>query len=628
MTGLPPRLLPNLRRALRLVWRSGPGWATASALLMLAQGVLPLLSLYLMKRLIDAVAAGSFSSEKPGSLSHVALALGLAGLVALGIAACDALAAIVHEEQAQTTVDHLLSLIHQKSIEVELQYCEDPHYHDTLHRAQQEGAFRPARIVKSLLQAGQCGVCFLGLASLLVTYHWGMAALLLIAAAPGVLLRLYAARERHQCQRRCTPIEQQARYYSWLLTLPSFAKEIRLFGLGPLFIQRFDALRGQVRCQKRAITTRSSLLEMAATPLVVLPLFGAFTFLAIQTVLGALTLGGLVMYYQACQRAQNALQSLLSNLSNLYEDHLFLTNLYEFLDLEVSATRPETGGAPDSATGEGIRFRGVSFSYPRSNRKALDEISLTIRAGEVIALVGGNGSGKSTLIKLLCGLYQPTRGTITLDGEDLRQIDAAVLRRQIGVVFQDFVRYHVTARENIWFGDIARPVEDGGIEQSAQNSGLAETVAELKDGYETVLGGWMPGGEELSGGEWQKVALARALLREARIVILDEPTSGLDPQAEAALFQKFQTLLQGRTGILISHRLSTVRMADRIYVLEEGRIAEQGAHEDLMRKRGIYASLFEIQAQSYQLASPPTFSIPELTGNSRSAREALYVPTG
>ena len=306
------------------------------------------------------------------------------------------------------------------------------------------------------------------------------------------------------------------------------------------------------------------------------------------------------MYFQAVQRGSGFLQNVIKNLAYLYESNLFLSNLYEFLDIEpktVQATHPRAMPKPLK---KGIVFERVKFQYPGGARKVLEDINLTIEPGEHVALVGGNGAGKTTLVKLLCRLYDPTEGRITLDGIDLRDLNRSDWQKQTSVVFQDFVKYQFTARDNIWLGNIALPSDSSRVIAAAQQAGIHGTLSQLPRGYDTTLGRWFEGGEELSMGEWQKIALARAFLRDAQIIILDKPTSAMDARAEYELFQRFHELTKGRTSILISHRLSSVRMVDRVFVLKDGEILESGPHDELVERNGEYAKLFGLQAQYYR----------------------------
>jgi len=572
----------------------------ASLALLVVQGVLPLLSLYLMKLVVDAVTTGLATPDKGVAFRQVALLIGLMGAVTLVGALCRSLAGLVSEAQAQVVTDYISDILHAKSIEVDLEYYESSQYYDTLHRAQQEAPYRPTRIVNGLAQVGQSGISLLAMAALLFSFHWGVAAILFAAVVPGVLVRLRYAGKMYRWQRQRTPAERRAWYFHWLLTGDVQAKEVRLFDLGSLFMRRFRDLRQQLRRERLEITTRRSVAELVTQASATLAVFGSYAFIAYRAVQGTITLGDLVMYYQAFQRGQGFLQEMLGGLAGLYEDNLFLSNLYEFLDLKPKVVEPHHPRPVPQPLQTGIVFDHVSFQYPTGTREVLEDITLTIRPGEHIALVGENGAGKTTLIKLLCRLYDPTEGIITLDGLDLRQFATAALRREISVIFQDYARYHLTARENIWFGDVDLPPDDERIIAAARDSGADGVITGLPQGYETTLGKWFEDGEELSIGEWQKVALARAFLRAAQIIVLDEPTSALDAQAEYEVFKKFRQLAEGRTAILISHRFSTVRLADYIYVLEDGRISESGTHDELVRCGGMYAHLFETQAQYYR----------------------------
>jgi len=431
-------------------------------------------------------------------------------------------------------------------------------------------------------------------------FHWIVAVILFVAVLPGVAVRLRYAGTTYRWQREHTSTERHAGYLNWVLTGGGHAKEIRLYDLGPLLMSRFRDLRRTLRGERLRIAARRSAGEFAAQTGATAAIYGSFAFIAYRTVQGTNSLGDLVMYYQAFQRGQGFLQGMLGGLAGLYEDNLFLSNMHEFLDLKRKVVDPAHPSPVPRPMQAGIALDHVSFQYPTGARKVLEDVSLAIRPGEVVALVGENGSGKTTLVKLLCRLYDPTGGTITLDGVDLRRFEAAALRREFSVLFQDYAQYHLTARENIWFGDTALPPDHERVVAAARASGADDVIRGLPKGYETVLGKLFEQGQELSIGEWQKVALARAFLRDAQILVLDEPTSSMDAQAEYAVFRSVRKLASGRTAILISHRFSTVRMADRIYVLKGGRIIEGGTHEELVGVGGTYARLFETQAQHYR----------------------------
>ena len=590
----------QLGRALRFVWQSAKGWTLANVFLLVVQGVLPLIQLYLTKLMVDAVAAGVAAPDKGVAFRHVLLLVGLTGAVAVFALLSRSTAGLVGEWQSYIVADHMNDVLLAKSIEVDLEYYESAQYYDTLHRAQREAPYRPISIVNGLAQIGQNGISLLAIAVLLVSFHWFIALILFIAVISGTAVRLMYIGEMYRWQREQTSTERQAGYLNWMLTDGSHAKEIRLFDLGPLFVRRFHAVRRKLRVGRLAIMRRRSIADFAAQIFATAGIYGSYAYVAHQAIGGQITLGDLVMYYQAFQRVQGFLQGILSSLAGLYQDNLFLSNLYEFLDLKRTVIEPVHARPVPQPMHRGIVLDHVSFQYPGGARKALQDISLTIRPGEVVALVGENGSGKTTLIKLLCRLYDPTGGSITMDGVDLREFETKALRNEIAVIFQDYAHYHLTARENIWLGNTVLPPDHERVIAAARRSGVDDVIGGLPRGYDTILGKWFEDGEELSMGEWQKVALARAFMRDAQIIVLDEPTSSMDAKAEYEVFQRFRQLVSGRTAILISHRFSTVRMADRIYVLKHGSVIEGDTHDELVRMGGTYARLFEMQAQHYR----------------------------
>jgi ATP-binding cassette subfamily B protein len=589
------RLFP----ALGLIWQSGPGWTMARVILLIIQSILPLLSLYLIKLVVDTIAASLTTADKGTAFYHVAFLIVLAGVVTLVTTLCNSLAELINTAQSQRVTDYMQDTLHAKSIEVDLECYENAQYYDTLRRAQQEAPFRPTQILNHLAQVGQQGVSLLAMTGLLLSFHWGVAGILFVAAIPSVLVQVKYVDVLYSWQRKRTPMIRQAEYLSWLLSLDIFAKEIRLFNLGTLFRQRYRCLRQQIYEERLAVATRRFVAHSGAYAFAGMLIFAAYVYIVHQTIQGNLRLGDLVLYHQALQYGQNALRGLLAGLSGLYEDNQFLHNLYEFLALKPTVIAPQYPQPVPRSLKAGIVFDHVSFQYATTTRQALTDISFTIHPGETVALVGENGSGKTTLIKLLCRLYDPTAGRITIDGIDLRHFDTLPLRRQISVIFQDYAKYHLSAQENIWLGNIDLPPVQEHITRAAYQSGADKVITRLPQGYETLLGKLFAQGEELSIGEWQKVALARAFLREAQILVLDEPTSALDAEAEYEVFKKFRQLTAGRTAILISHRLSTVRLTDRIYVLEDGSLSESGTHDELMCRGGTYARLFATQAQYY-----------------------------
>ena len=591
--------LLTMRHALLFVWQSSPRLAVGSIMVRVIQGLLPLVVLYLTKLLIDSVTEGIKTPSAEASLARMTWILaGLAG-VAVATAMLTAVASLISRIHAQVVTDYMHGLLQAKSVEVDLEYYENAQYQDTLHRAQQEAPHRPTAILNALLQFGQDAVSLLAMAGILWWLHWGMIPVLMLTAIPYFFVRLQQSNRLFTWARERTPLERKAWYVNMLLTQVTAAKEIRLFDLGPRLRQWFQDARSVLRRERIALERRWALAGLVAQIIGVAGVFGVYSFVALRTYQGSLTVGDLVIYFQAVQRASGCLEGLGLSMSSLYESNLFLTTLQEFLGIQSrlpESARPKLFPLPIT---QGITFDHVSLQYPHEERVAIRDFTFTIRPAEHVAFVGANGAGKTTLVKLLCRLYDPSGGRITIDGIDLRDYRIADVRGAVSGIFQDFVKFQLSAKDNIALGVRSPDVDLRLVTQAAKQAGVHETIERLPKGYEALLGKLFDGGHELSMGEWQKVALARAILRDSQILILDEPTSAMDAKAEAELFERFHKLAQGRMAILISHRLSTVKMADRIYVVDRGQIVEQGTHDELMRQQGLYATLFLTQAQHY-----------------------------
>lgn len=594
--------LATLRHALSFVWQSSPTWALGSIAVRVVQGLLPLAVLYLTKLLIDAVTQGITEPSSRSMPTSITVILSMLAGVAVASALLTVVASLISRIQAQVVTDHMHTILQAKSVEVDLEYYENARYQDTLHRAQQEAPHRPTAILNSLLQLGQDGISLLAMAGILWWLHWSVIPILVLTAAPYFLVRLQQSNSLFAWERERTPLERKAWYLNWLLTQGTAAKEVRLFDLGARLRRAFQDTRALLRKERISLEQRWALAGLTAQIVGVAGVFGVYSFVAARTVDGVLTVGDLVMYFQAIQRAAAFLEGLGWSVSSLYESSLFLTTLDEFLcirsRLPVSAY-PKPFPRPMT---QGIAFERVTFRYPDEARVAIHDFTLAIKPGEHVAFVGANGAGKTTLVKLLCRLYDPTGGRITIDGVDLRDYRISDVRGATSGIFQDFVKFQMSAKDNIALGVPSAGEDLASVTQAAKQAGVHATIERLPQQYDSVLGKLFDGGHELSIGEWQKVALARAVLRDSQILILDEPTSAMDAKAEAELFERFHELAEGRMAILISHRLSTVKMADRIYVVEQGQIVEQGTHDDLLRQRGLYATLFLTQAQHYQQA--------------------------
>ena len=589
----------RLNHALRFVWRSDPRWVIANSIIITLQGILPLGVLYSLKLLIDTVTE-SLQNNTSVDSRHIAQLIILVGVIALLEAIIRSIAGLLHETQTLIVTDYMRTILHTKSIEIDLEYYENPAYHDTLHRAQQEAAYRPPRILYGLLNLGRGSITLITLGGLLFSLHFAITVILIVVAVPGLIVRLLYSRRLYEWQRQRTHLERESWQYDWLISYPNYAKELRLYNLGMYLIERFSTIRSQLRQDQMQFAVKRSSAELLASAVAVAATTAAYGLIIRLALQGRITIGDLFLYYQAFQRGQAVIQDVLTSLASLYEDNLFLINLDEFLNLQPRVVEPAQPAPMPQPMQRGVELTGIAFTYPGSDQPVLHNINLRLRPGEVIALVGHNGAGKTTLIKLLCRLYDPTAGHITLDDIDIRNFRVADLRHEFGVIFQDYARYNMTAQENIGFGQVEALQNTARVTAAAIRAGVHDTIQALPKGYDTMLGKMFHEGVELSIGQWQKIALARAFMRDAQILVLDEPSSALDPAAEYEIFQRFGELFAGKSAIIISHRLSTVKMADCIYVLKDGTIVERGSHDELMALKGEYYTLFEMQAQSYR----------------------------
>ena len=495
---------------------------------------------------------------------------------------------------------HVNTLIIDKSISLDLQFYEDPVFYDNMQNARRRADSSALAIVTSISQVAQQLITLISLVVLLVGFSPWLAVVVILAAVPNFLSNSRFAEMAFRALTHRAPEARLLSYIENLLTSNETVKEIKLFGLGESLKQRYEDLFTQFLEEDTSIARRNTYASLAWGMLSNLAYYGSYIWVIVRTITRAITLGDMTMFLSVFRQSQRAVQMLLENFSRLYENNLYLDNLLDFLKIEPALEIPENGKIAPAPILEGVRFENVSFKYPGSEKYVLKNVNLFIKPGESIALVGLNGAGKTTLIKLLTRLYDPTEGRITLDGTDLRDFDLQSLHQRFGVIFQDFVRYQFSVKENIGFGQVEELENQERIEVAADKGGATEVIAELPEGYETVLGRRWNRGHELSGGQWQKIALSRAFMRKAEVLILDEPTSALDAEAEYEIFLRFRELMQGRVAVLISHRFSTVRMADRIVVLSEGRIIELGSHEELMARNQSYAHLFNLQAEGYR----------------------------
>ncbi|MFO7752058.1 MAG: ABC transporter ATP-binding protein [Desulfobacteraceae bacterium] len=585
----------QLHRTLAFVWSAAPKAAIVSGILVFIQGLFPLAMLYLVKLIVDE-AGKAMSSGGTADFSWIMTLVAAAGGLAVLQEICRQASDYAGETLSMKVSDHIYDILHRKSIRTDLEFYENPSYFDTLHRAQMEGPHRPAKIVNSLISLLRSGVSLTAVTGLLIYFHWAVPLVLFLSVIPGILVKIKYSKEMYAWQKKRTDTQREASYLNWLITGYIHAKEIRLFNIGEFFSSRFSNLRKTIRDEKLDITRKRCIHTVLAQIFSVAAMFGILGFIVYRAVNGLISIGDLVMYYQAIQRCLEYFKSLLTGITGLYEDNLFIAYFYEFMDIKEKITDPPEPARMPEKMKTGIRLENVTFTYPGAEKPTLENISFSIKPGEVVAFVGENGAGKSTLTKLLCRLYDPDSGVITMDGTDIRNFRLADVRSKAGVMFQDFARYHFTAKENIRIGDISSSPESPRIQESAKNADADSFIRNLPHGYDTTLGKMFENGQELSGGQWQKIAIARTFMADTELIILDEPASSLDADSEYEVFQNFRKLMQGKSAVLISHRFSTVKMADKIIVIRNGRITEQGSHSKLVRKDGPYADWFQKQA--------------------------------
>ncbi|AFY93437.1 ABC transporter ATP-binding protein [Chamaesiphon minutus] len=509
----------KIKRAVSLVWKSAPGWTAAHVVVTTIQSTLPFALLYIIKSIVDNIALSLKLPDKTQIFSHILFLLIDAGIVMLLTHFSAVIAQICSETRSQRVTDYMQILLYKKAIEIDLEAYESPHYQDILERAKWEAPHRPTRMLNNLTAGGQGAVTLLAIAGLLISLHWGLICVLIVAAVPTMVVRLRQSKVMYNWHRHQTEVERKANYLGHLLLGSQPAKEIRLFNLGNMSIERFARIRGQPFREKLAILTRQASFQLLAQGCSGMVMLAAYGFIIHQTIYGRFQLGDLVLYSQAFQRGQGAVQSLLASLSGLHENNLFLADVFEFLELQPTIVTPADPKLVPRPIQQGIVFEDVSFRYQNSTRQAIERVNLSIAPGEIVALVGENGSGKTTLAKLLCRLYDPTDGRITIDGIDLKQFSVTDLHRQIGAIFQDFTRYQFTVADNIWMGNIELPIDSARIAQAARQSGADRTIEQLPQGYETLLGKWFKGGEELSGGQWQKAVPAPIYLKLKQRII-------------------------------------------------------------------------------------------------------------
>ena len=588
----------------RLIWRTHRGYATAMLVLRVVRSLVPVATFWVGKLIIDSVIAARAGSA---SLTHVwpYIALEL-GLVLTGEILARASSLI--ESLLGDLFSNAMSVrLMEHAAKLDLAQFEDPEFYDHLERARRQTVGRIA-LLSLLLSMSQDALTLLTLAGALIAYSPWLLLLLAIAVIPSFLGETHFASLGYSLLFRWTPERRQLDYLRYVGASDKTAKEVQMFGLAPWITERYATLSQRFYEENRDLSIRRGVVSALLSILGTIGYYSAYVIILLHAVHGEITIGMLTFLAASFARGRDVIQSILLSASNVYEQALYLRDLFVFLDMRPTIESPPNARRVPKKIESGFVFANVGFRYPGSERWAVRDVDMVLEPGERVALVGENGAGKTTITKLMARLYDPTEGSITLDGIDLKEYDLASLRHAIGVIFQDFVRYDMRFDENIGVGEIESVRADldksngtpSAISTAAENSLAASLLPRFTKGYQQMLGRRFDDGVDLSGGEWQKIALARAYIRDAQVLILDEPTAALDARAEYEVFLRFSELVAGRMAVLISHRFSTVRMADRIIVLRHGKVEEQGSHEELLAKHGLYEELFAMQAKGYR----------------------------
>ena len=583
--------------SLKLVWRSAPGWTAATVFISVMRSIFPLALIWLIKGVIEGITIAS--SSVPGTpIVNVLWPIIAVAIVWFLDETSGDLGNFVRKKQSLKLELYMYQLLHSKAIKLDLINFERPEYFDCLSRASREAPWRPNSILNNLIAMLRGLLSLLLMAGLLTTLHWALALLLLVVNIPGIWLRLHYAGILYNFQRDQTPEARKSAYFNWLLTGDRPSRELRLFGLGNYFTDLFKKSFLKQKEEEINIIRKRTLIELISTLFKAVAILITIMFISRQTIVGHLSLGQMAMFLLAFRQGMIYVKELLGSLAGLYEDNLFIADTFEFLNLEekIKATVPVVIPSPLK---KNIEVNNLCFTYPGNNSGTISNVSFEIKKGEIVALVGPNGAGKSTLVKLLCRLYDPDSGSVKYDGFDIRNMDPELYRKFFSVVFQDFMLYNLSAGENIRMGNIVEENPEDKIRMAAVETGIHETIRSLPNGYDTLIGNLFEESRELSWGEWQKIALARSLFREAPVLVLDEPSSALDADTEYDIFSRFRDIVKGRTSILISHRFTNVSLADRIIVLDKGSVAETGTHDELMKRSGIYFTMYTKQSSRF-----------------------------
>ncbi|RYX99708.1 ABC transporter ATP-binding protein, partial [bacterium] len=586
----------------KLVWETSPYLTVTLAILTLVGGLLPAAMAYTGKLIIDAVIAASKIGSSAGFTDTHWLALKYLGFEAIIIVLLEAVrrGLIVAQSLLRALLGQKVNvLILEKSLTLDLTHFENSEFYDKMTKARREASTRPLSLVNRTFSIVQSIISLVAYGVLLLDFSPLAVMILAIASIPSFLAETKFANQAFKIFSWRAPESREQMYLETLIAREDHAKEVKLFQLGTMMLDRYKEIFRRLYIEDKDLTVKRGLWGYLFSSISSIAFYGAYAWIVIETMSGRISIGDMTMYLTVFRQGQGTLSGLLSSIGGMYEDNLYLSSLYDFLEQKTDL-KSGIGKIKGPNPQDGIKFENVYFSYPGSGKSTIKNVSFHVKPGEKLAIVGGNGSGKTTLIKLMTKLYSPNSGKITLDGLDLEEWDLDVLHKRIGVIFQNFVHYQFTVGENIGVGDVTNLDDEQRWLESSEKGMSLPFIEDMPAGFKTQLGNWFKGGQELSLGQWQKIALSRAFMRKsADILVLDEPTSAIDAEAEVQIFEHFKSVTKEQMVFLISHRFSTVRMADKIIVLEKGEITEDGTHENLIKADGRYAKLFNLQAAGY-----------------------------
>ncbi len=563
-----------------------------NVLISILQGILPFAVIYMIKEIIDSLTSINQFSDSETVFSSILLLIVITGILFFLQSSISVFSSQRKEKLSQSITSYIYKLLHKKHSSIDIERLEDSNQQDKIYRGVQEAGFRPLKMINESLSLVQSTISWVIIFVMLLGVHWSVFLLILIAAFPEFITRIYYAKKLYVLTKKNSQKEREMFYYNHILTGKAFAKELRLFNLEHFFTNRFGKLQNQLFDEKNRVINKRTLANIIVQIFTTSVTFLSFAMVAYLAINKQISIGTVVLFFLVFQRGFAVMKDLFQSLAGLIEDHIFIKDFISLINLPNLYTKNQTNKKLTEIE-KGIYVNNVSFQYPSSQRKSLNNITLEIPKGKITAIVGANGSGKTTLIKLLCGFYQPTKGNIKFDDKDISNYKDDEIRNQITAVFQDFALYNIAAKENIALGDCKKEYTLQEIKQAAQSAGIDDIIENLPNSYDTILGNLFEKGEDLSIGQWQKIAIAKAFFRNTPVVLMDEPSSALDTETEQQLLEKLKSLAKNKAVLLVSHRLTSINWVDNIIVFDEGKIIENGNYEQLLAKKGKFFEMMQ-----------------------------------